>query len=408
MQQLLTCLLLCASVFAQIDQSGFVAGLPIISDQIPFTSVGGAHSSGANPALLGPVSLLSSATVNLEQGTVTLPLYQGFLLDNPLESVWYILTDVSDQTLAHTFGINFAPQLGVGIGATRTATTDTLGRVFFSGGTVDFTPSISVVGNAWPFLNGSTSGSIGFNGYNPVAFFQNFGKFFNAPIVASGNVNSLNLFCNPNAQIDYSVVHDRVVSICPQDRTVTLRMYLGFSEGKPTWMLPMASTSESYAALYEATWFQSVLNETTEVCTSGLLCGINNMFEVQTNGLNVSQTLVSPQIQRYFSQGLNTYIQSLSNPTATQSTLSSLPVFSGIPTQIINYSPMWRVWFIDWTSEAENFGVISRLTNEVDIFSLNSLGLLMGSGQLVDRITGQVLLAPSDVLLDASAIYRIY
>ena len=67
----------------------------------------------------------------------------------------------------------------------------------------------------------------------PLVRVENAGGFiYNAPVVAF-DVGSerLNLFCD--GYPDYSVVHDKVMSICPREGTVTLALTPGFSFARP-------------------------------------------------------------------------------------------------------------------------------------------------------------------------------
>src|SRR5690349_7111604 len=70
----------------------------------------GPPPSENNPSLVGPVQLLKSSQVNLQKGTVTLPLYRGSLAGSG-KTVWYILTEVSDPDVASLLGLNFSAKL---------------------------------------------------------------------------------------------------------------------------------------------------------------------------------------------------------------------------------------------------------------------------------------------------------
>jgi len=79
--------------------------------------------------------------IDLDAGTITLPLYQGQMKDG--RRVWYILTDTDDEGNADALGLNYAAKLtyaGVGKGA-RNATLEKNGTLIFESGTVDFKPS---------------------------------------------------------------------------------------------------------------------------------------------------------------------------------------------------------------------------------------------------------------------------
>jgi hypothetical protein len=69
--------------------------------------------SEVNPSFLGPVLLMKSAHVDLEKGTATLPLRKGQLPTG--ETVWFVLTDVSDRDLADLHGLVYAAKMAYGL-----------------------------------------------------------------------------------------------------------------------------------------------------------------------------------------------------------------------------------------------------------------------------------------------------
>src|SRR5215469_3799109 len=70
----------------------------------------GPPPSDVEKSLVGPVQLLNSGTLNVKHGTITLPLYRRSLAGTN-QSVWYILTDVSDSNVAAALGLNFSTKL---------------------------------------------------------------------------------------------------------------------------------------------------------------------------------------------------------------------------------------------------------------------------------------------------------
>ncbi len=65
----------------------------------------GPSPSTDNPSLVGPEQLLKSGTVDASSGTITIPLYLGYMAGTK-KKVWYILTDVDDQGVAAELGLN--------------------------------------------------------------------------------------------------------------------------------------------------------------------------------------------------------------------------------------------------------------------------------------------------------------
>ncbi|MBT8401649.1 MAG: hypothetical protein KJO98_14320, partial [Rhodothermia bacterium] len=91
-----------------------------------------------------PNQILTSGTVDLNNSTITLPLYRGQMKDG--RPVWYVITDVSDSGIAEELGINYSPKLkNVKGRAVRSAILGTDGTLTFERGTVDFSPERKVV-----------------------------------------------------------------------------------------------------------------------------------------------------------------------------------------------------------------------------------------------------------------------
>ena len=85
-------------------------------------------SSNTNPSMAGPVLLLKSGQVDLEAGTVTLPLHKGKMASG--EPVWFVLLDTSDPGMAETLGINYSPKLLYGdVGLATSPAAKTFGFV---------------------------------------------------------------------------------------------------------------------------------------------------------------------------------------------------------------------------------------------------------------------------------------
>jgi hypothetical protein len=68
--------------------------------------------SEVNPSFLGPVLLMKQAQVDLEKGTAKLPLRKGRLRSG--ETVWFVITDTTDENLANLHGLVYSPKLAYG------------------------------------------------------------------------------------------------------------------------------------------------------------------------------------------------------------------------------------------------------------------------------------------------------
>ncbi|MFZ0418647.1 MAG: hypothetical protein WAM04_11145 [Candidatus Sulfotelmatobacter sp.] len=310
--------------------------------------------------LTGPYQLLKSGEVNLKDETITLPLYQGQLRDG--RKVWYILTDVTDPGTADALGLNYSAKLNSVVGrAVRLGTLEKNTTVTFESGAVDFRPNRRVVpGEAPNFFPPKTAepGSVGDQNYSPLVRIQNAGNFiWNAPIVAFNVEASQISFCDGNP--DYSLVHDKVVKICPQDQTVTLKLTQGFSFARPVLYVSM-DTNDPLAATLEGATYAPGLRDVTVGHDDSAFSAVERLF-IFANGPTGKG---NPQ-----RQGLN---------SAIADGLSPLNVFGGIPTVATDYSPLWDLNLGVWTKEAIDKAYRSRLTEEFEILKFAQDGWITG------------------------------
>jgi hypothetical protein len=336
---------------------------PSIGADIPLTYFGPAPSS-LDPELVGPHQLLLSGTLDTAAGTITLPLYQGQLSDGRL--VWYVLTDTNDKGNADALGLNYSAKLtyaAVG-NAIRTAILEKDATLTFNAGAVDFSPERTVVPGVGPDPfppQTAAPGSVGDDDYSPLVEVSNAGGFiYNAPIVAFDvTADQLNAFCD--SAPDYSLVHDKVVSICPRAQTVTLALTPGFSFAKPVLYLSTESSDEGVATLEGAT-FAPALREIAVGHDDSAFSALERIF-VTINGPTGAG---NPQ-----RQGLNSALGEGRGP---------LNVLGGIPTVATDYSPLWDINLGQWTPEAIDKGYRSRVTEEFQILGLVQQGWITGPG----------------------------
>jgi hypothetical protein len=366
---------------------------PSIGADIPLTYFAPAPSTD-DPALIGPLQLLRSGPVDLDAGTITLPLYEGRLESGNRPArrakrraarrlpqrgrsgrriarvagntdgrrVWYVLTDTSDREEAKALGLLFSAKLKYTEFSARGGRLNSERVLVFRGGSVDFSPERRVEPgtgtDAFP-PRVAEPGSRGSRGYSPLVRVRNVGNtVYNAPIVA-GNVSAerLNEFCDGN--VDHSIVHDNVVKICPREQTVTLRATTGFSFARPILYLSTDANDEVAAAL-EGVTFAPGLRDVSVGGDDSAFSAIERIF-VATNGPTGRD---NPQ-----RQGLN---------SALRGEGSALNVFGGIPTVANDYSPLWDANIYSWTREAIERGYRSRNFEEFRILGLAAQGHITG------------------------------
>jgi hypothetical protein len=371
---------------------------PSIGADVPLTYFAPAPSTD-EPGLIGPLQLLRSGPVDLDAGTITLPLYEGRLAGNTPATrvkrkaakpkrakrraasrarqhgriarvarnsagrpIWYVLTDTSDREEAKALGLLFSAKLKYTEFSARRGRLNSDRVLEFSGGTVDFSPERRVEPgtgtDAFP-PSVAQPGSVGSRGYSPLVRVTNIGNtVYNAPIVA-GNVSAdkLNEFCDGN--VDHSLVHDNVVKICPRDQTVTLRAVTGFSFARPILYMSTDANDQVTAAL-EGVTFAPGLRDLSVGGDDSAFSAIERIF-IATNGPTGRD---NPQ-----RQGLNSAVRGEGSP---------LNVFGGIPTIANDYSPLWDANIYSWTREAIDRGYRSRNFEEFRILGLAAQGHITG------------------------------
>ncbi len=319
--------------------------------------------SEVNPSFLGPVLLMKSAHIDLEKGTARLPLRRGQLKTG--EKVWFVVTDVTDRDLAELHGIPYAAKMAYGLTgrAFREAVIEKDGAWTFNHGKVDFAPKWEITPGDAPNLfppKKAKPGSVGDADYSPIVRVTNSGKgaVFNAPMLAFNvSEDKLNEFCD--GKPDKSLVHDKVVSICPRTGVVELKLTLGYTFSKPILYLSTDANDELVSTLEEATYSEAMkdLPFANQDADPGEAA---ERIYVFVNG--------HTGIDNPHRQGLNSVLGGDGR--------GPLNVLGGIPTINLDYSPMWRVFPAVWTDEAVKKGYRAKLTDAIHIEEFGARGFI--------------------------------
>jgi hypothetical protein len=324
----------------------------------------GPPPSTTNPSLVGPVQLLDSGKLDAINGTITLPLYLGYMKGTG-KKVWYILSDVSDPGVAAELGLNFSAKMTFMAPGARSANFDANGDLIFDKGTVDFSPVRNVIpgppGAEFPPVS-ATPGEVGDADYSPYVQIVNAGGvIYNAPIVAFGlSADQINF---PNGNVDYSKVHDEVLAIDPYNMTVTLNLINGFSFGRPVWYISM-DASIPLAAAIEHNTFAPLMQKLHLGDDDSFSSPIERIF-IATNGAE-DRNCHNP-----LRQGLSADLADGHRPNNT---------LGGIPTIALDYSPAWDANLYEWTQDAINQGFRGQLREEFQVLTFVQDGLLTGPG----------------------------
>ena len=387
--------LACASALAQAPAQAQVQGFPrptpiteiqpapaSIGADVPATYFGTAPST-VQKELIGPFQLLKSGTLDQEAGTITLPLYKGQLASG--ESVWYVLTDTTDQQNAEALGINFSSKLvyaDVGRGVRRASQQLLNGKtvVVFENGKVDFSPVRSVTPGAAPNYFPPTAvqpGSVGDANYSPLAKIGNY--IYNAPMLAfNATEATLNAMCGGNA--DHNVVHDKVVSICPRDGVVKLALTAGFSFARPVLYLSLEANNALPASL-EGVTLAPALTDIKVGSDDSAFSAVERLFSITNGPVNTQANVVHPQ-----RQGFNSALKGDGG--------GPLNVLGGIPTIATDYSPLWDVNVGEWTQHAIDAHYRSRVRDEFQILGMVRAGWMTGPGGKAFGSSGLIVNCP--------------
>ena len=311
---------------------------------------------------MGPVQTLNTGPIDTAKGTITIPLYKGSLKGTN-KTVWYILTDTSNEGVAAELGLNFSAKLNFASNAARTGNLDLNGNIVFDKGTVNFAPLRSIVpgpvGAEFP-PKSFAPGAVGDADYGPFVSITNAGGvIYNAPMIAFDvDASQINF---PNGNVDYSKLNDQVVAIDPYNMVVTLNLINGFSFGRPVWYLSM-DASIPLAAAIEHNTYAPLMGK--------LLLGDDDTFGspierifLATNGPE------SGGCDNPLRQGLSADLADSFRPNN---------VLGGIPTVALDYSPAWDAQLYTWTDDAVNKGFRGQLKDEFTILTLVQDGLLTG------------------------------
>ena len=312
---------------------------------------------------------LTSGQVDLVREVVRLPLHRGRLASG--ETVWFVLTDVSDFATSKKMGLTWAPSLAKAkdLTSTRVAEIDDSGNFTFKSGRVDFSPSQSLIGGEAPNFfppKAARAGSVGDEHYSPLVRVAK-DIVFNAPVIAFDVGPEKIAFCNGGP--DYSVVTDSVASICPEKGTVDLKLRSGFADGKHLRYLSFDANSEESATLESSTFAPAE----SDILQSGAI-------EVIYTIVNGNMGAKDPN-----RQGLDSAING-EGP--------SLDIIAHFTEISAGYSPMWDVRLAEWTKEAISKDQRKLITDGDDLEAKSASGLLVSPAGGPVKTTGNLVNCP--------------
>ena len=314
---------------------------------------------------------LTSGQVDLKQEVIRLPLHRGHLSSG--ETVWFVLTDVSDLDTSKKMGLTWAPSLreARNLASTRVAEIDEFNNFTFKSGRVDFSPVQRLTAGETPNFfppKLARAGSVGDAHYSPLVRVANRNDIvFNAPMIAFNVGPEKISFCDGNP--DYSVVTDSVAKICPATGTVDLKLRFGFADGKHLRYLSFDANSEKSATLEASTFAPAE----SDILKSGATQIIYTIVNGKTGRNDPDR------------QGLN---------SALRGDGPSLDVLADFKEISPGYSPMWDVQLAEWTQETIKKKQRKLITDGDDLLAKSEAGLLVSPGGGPVRTTGNLVNCP--------------
>jgi len=262
---------------------------------------------------------------------VTFPLRQGTAASH---TVYYVITDASDQSVAENLGVNFTPKLAnaAGTSAVQLSSSSDPSSINVSAG-VDFSPPRVLVASSTGFPPvAAAPGAIGNAGYSPLVELPS-GVVINAPQIGDGG--------NTNGA-DKTHWADKVENVDVVNKKVSYDITNGCYEDQSVHYVSFDSSAFGPAAIEDVTLAPALGNVPSADCG--------------TNDINVTGPFINPGCAREsliaFTNGQtgigNTERQGLN--AAILDHESPLNILEDVPNNggQFNYSPMWDIHLVHW------------------------------------------------------------
>ncbi len=406
---------------------GGAAQVSAAADAVPQQQVKSGKSAPTGLTLEKSRQTITSAVrVDLTRDFATLPLHKGSVGG---ETVWFVITDVSDADMASQLGINHSPKLA---NATRDCpacvqevlTDDpVLGQaaVQFQG-----VPDFSLTRTLTPAPKPATFPPLSFTvgaqagaGYSPYVRVDGTDIVFNAPIVAIGD--------GPFDVTTHTNTHDRLLGIDTEKMTADLLFVRGFANGRAIAYLSFDS-SDAFTATIERSTFTPALadlqfqnggdgpgrDDRADSARASIFTFVNAQV-----GLEDSPPARGATQGPGRSQGLT---HALSLPIAGQDAAVANPkvldalrrgadvsnVFSDMPSDFGNsdpleYSPAWDLQVGVYSDAAVAAGQNGLQTDADEVLQLAAAGVVTAPGGLPMGSANIIINCPALAFLDGPA-----
>ena len=296
-----------------------------------FHQIFGPNSFFLNENQQGPTGFQESPPTSAP--LVTLPLRTGTAAGH---TVYYIITDASDQSVAQSLGVNFTPKLvnDAGTSAVQRSSSSDPTAINIPAD-VDFSPThVLVAGpNGFP-PSAAAPGAVGNTGYSPLVQLPN-GVVINAPQIGDG--------ANTNVA-DKAHWADKVEAIDLVQHTVSYDITNGCYEDQSVHYISTDSSNMTAAAIEDVTYAPALGNVPFPDCG--------------TNDINATPPFINPGCAREsliaFINGQTGQdnVQRQGENAAILDHESPLNILEDVPNNggQFNYSPTWDIHFLQWNA----------------------------------------------------------
>jgi hypothetical protein len=327
------------------------------------------------------LTMQSVMRVDLNKGIATVPLYKGTYNGT---SVWYVIMDVSDATLARDLGLNFAPRLANASDGcppcvqTVKSANPILGAAAVEfAGTVDFSPMRILTPSATGFPPlAAQPGSVAGRGYSDLVRVEGSSVVFNAPIIATGD--------GPFDVTTHANTLDRVMAIDTQKMTVDLQFIRAFAFGKEIFYFTFGSTGALSAVLERGTFVPAMAtlpfaNESEKGARAAIFTFTNGQRGETSPPAQGLMHVILDNPPGDLSLEHTALLESLRKGGDAHNVLDSFPTLTD-PRLAALYTPMWDLHIAEWSPGAVASMRNVAQTDANQIRQLGAMGMVTAPG----------------------------
>ena len=350
------------------------------------------------------LTMTSVISVDLSKNIAKVPLHRGTSHGN---TVWYVITDVSDESIAKELGVNFAPRLrnaskGCPACVQEVTSTDPIlgrGDAEFKG-RVDFRPNRLYIPSktGFPPLAGKP-GAVGDIHYSPLVRIAGNDVVYNAPQVASGD--------GPFDVTNHTDTGDRVMEIDTSAMTVSLLFIRAFALGKDIFYFNF-DASDAGDAVIERSAFAPTLalipfagaSDNPEGTRAAIFTFVNGKLgPTSPPAQGLMHLAINGRLSETANLANTTLIRALVEGGDAHNVLDFFPTESD-PTLAHLYSPIWDLHVSVWSPEAVAAGINNAQKDANQIRQLAVKGLIHSPGGVPLSSANQIINCPVFAFVD--------